>query len=218
MLLALPLCVYYLWYCLEFNHGRPALPSAEWLRDFPAPTATSVGIVAGWLAFQALLQIAAPGRWTEGPELPDGTRLAYKMNGWSAWWITWSAIAAALGLGLFPPTILADQFGPLITTANMVAFLLSLYLYRHGRKFAAPYERATGNPIYDFWLGSALNPRIGRFDLKLFCEARPGLIAWVAIDLSLAAKQHALNGFVSVPMILVCLFQFWYVADYFFHE
>jgi hypothetical protein len=63
-----------------------------------------------------------------------------------------------------------------------------------------------------------LNPRLGNFDLKLFCEARPGLILWVLIDLSLAAKQYELNGAVTTPMILVCAFQFFYIADYYFHE
>jgi protein-S-isoprenylcysteine O-methyltransferase Ste14 len=40
----------------------------------------------------------------------------------------------------------------------------------------------------------------------------------VAIDLSLAAKQYALHGVVTTPMLLVCAFHVWYVADYFFHE
>ena len=36
-----------------------------------------------------------------------------------------------------------------------------------------------GNFIYDFFIGRELNPRIGSFDLKIFCELRPGLIGWV---------------------------------------
>lgn len=34
--------------------------------------------------------------------------------------------------------------------------------------------------IYDFFTGHELNPRIGSFDLKYFCELRPGLIGWVS--------------------------------------
>lgn len=37
-----------------------------------------------------------------------------------------------------------------------------------------------GNPLYDFFIGRELNPRIGNFDLKYFCELRPGLIGWVS--------------------------------------
>lgn len=36
-----------------------------------------------------------------------------------------------------------------------------------------------GNSVYDFFLGRELNPRLGSFDFKYFCELRPGLIGWV---------------------------------------
>jgi delta14-sterol reductase len=218
LLLTLPPLVYYLWICLEFYDGRLVLPSPELLRHVPAPTPTSMAIFVGWFAFQALLQIYAPGKWIEGTPLADGTRLKYKMNGWFVWWFTWLVLALGVILHLFSPTILADQFGPLLSTTNVFTYLLSSYLYWHGKRFATKHERITGNVIYDFWLGSGLNPRLGDFDLKLFCEARPGLIGWVAIDLSLAAKQYELYGVVTLPMILVCFFHFWYIADYYFHE
>lgn len=34
--------------------------------------------------------------------------------------------------------------------------------------------------LYDFFKGRELNPRIRNFDLKFFCEMRPGLIGWVS--------------------------------------
>ena len=218
MLCGLPLLVYYIYLCLAFNHGNLAWPSTDILKAIPAPTMTSVAIVAGWLAFQVLLQISMPGKWLEGPILSDGTRLKYKMNGSKAWWITWLALAVGVATHLFSPTILADQFGALLTTANLAAYIFSLYLFWHGKRFAPKDERLTNNIIQDFWLGTSLNPRIKSFDLKLFCEARPGLIAWIAIDLSLAAKQLELHGYLTLPMILICAFQFWYVADYYFNE
>lgn len=218
LLVALPLLVYYLWICLEYHHGVLVWPSPEMLKQFPLPNWTSVGLVAAWLVFQSFLQVYAPGKRVEGTPLRDGTRLSYTMNGWLVWWLTWAVIAAGVALHFIPPTILADQFGPLLTTMNILTYLFSLYLYGHGKRYGTPHERVTDTPIYDFWLGTALNPRIGTFDLKLFCEARPGLIGWVAIDLSLAAKQYQLHGTVTTPMILVCLFHFWYIADYYFYE
>jgi hypothetical protein len=62
LLLALPPLVYYMWMCLEFNHGAVMMPSAQMLAWFPWPTLTSVGIVAGWFLFQGLLQVYAPAR------------------------------------------------------------------------------------------------------------------------------------------------------------
>jgi hypothetical protein len=37
-----------------------------------------------------------------------------------------------------------------------------------------------GNPIYDFFMGRQLNPRIASFDIKSFFELRPGLIGLVS--------------------------------------
>jgi protein-S-isoprenylcysteine O-methyltransferase Ste14 len=218
LLVLLPPLVYYFWICLDRFQGRLVIPTRAWFSYFPWPTATSVGMVAGWLLFQGLLQIYAPGRWVEGTPLLDGRRLRYKLNGWASWWTTWAVLAAGVAGGLIPATILADQFGPLLTTVNIVTYLFAFYLYFHGRRRGTRSERVTGNPVYDFWLGTALNPRVGNFDLKLFFEARPGLIGWVAIDLSFAAKQLAVHGRLTTPMILVCAFHFFYVADYYFHE
>jgi protein-S-isoprenylcysteine O-methyltransferase Ste14 len=218
LLVALPPLVYYIWICLTFFDGKLVRPGVDLVRYFPMPTVTSASIAAGWLVFQGLLQIFAPGKSIEGPPLSDGSRLTYKMNGWFCWWFTWACLAAGVAIGWIPSTILADQFGPLLTTMNIFAYAFCLYLYLHGRTRGTRHERVTGNPIYDFWLGTSLNPRVGPFDLKLFCEARPGLIGWVAIDLSLAAKQYQRLGTVTAPMILICVFHFWYIADYYFHE
>src|SRR5262245_6412709 len=113
LLVILPTLVYYIWFCLAFNRGQLMLPSLDMLDRFPLPTATSVAIVVGWLIVQALLQVYAPGNWVEGTPLPDETRLKYKMNGWSAWLITWTVLVVGVALQLLPPAILADQFGAL---------------------------------------------------------------------------------------------------------
>jgi Delta24(24(1))-sterol reductase len=169
LLAALPPLVYYFWICLQYFGGRLVFPTPGLLHYFPRPTATSAGILASWLVFQALLQIYAPGQWTEGMPLPGGSgaRLHYKMNGWVSWWITWIVLAAAMAVGAIPPTLLADQFGPLMTTANIFTFVFCVYLYRRG-KAADRAGRITGNAVEDFWLGKELNPRLGTFDLKLF--------------------------------------------------
>jgi protein-S-isoprenylcysteine O-methyltransferase Ste14 len=218
MLLALPPFVYYLWYCLAFNHGHLAAPSLDMVRRFPVPTVTATAVVGGWLIFQAVLQVCTPGKQVQGPLLSDGTRLTYKMNGWLAWWLTWVVLVAGFAGQFYSPAAVADQFGALLTTTNIFTYAFCIYLYWRGKRFGTRSERITNNVIYDFWLGTALNPRIGNFDLKLFFEARPGLIAWVVLDLAFADKQFQLNGFVSLPMILVCAFHFWYVADFFAHE
>lgn len=46
--------------------------------------------------------------------------------------------------------------------------------------FFTQFSLCLGNPLYDYFIGRELNPRIGNFDLKYFCELRPGLIGWVS--------------------------------------
>jgi protein-S-isoprenylcysteine O-methyltransferase Ste14 len=181
------------------------------------PTTTSVAIYAGWFLFHAIMQIYAPGPWKDGTPLQDGTRLSYRMNGWFTWWFTWALIVGGVLLHWISPTILYDQFGPLLTTVNIFTFVFCVYLYIHGKR-SGREEQVSGNLLYDYFMGTALNPRNGRFDWKFFCEARPGLIGWVAINLSMAAKQYQLHGTITTPMILVNVFHFWYIADYYFHE
>jgi delta14-sterol reductase/lamin-B receptor len=74
------------------------------------------------------------------------------------------------------------------------------------------------NSLYNFFMGRELNPRIGTFDWKYFCELRPGLIGWTIINISMACKQYHSLGEVSVPMYLVNFMQALYTWDALYHE
>lgn len=221
-MIALPPLTYYFWICISRFDGAFIFPTSRqaWsslLAMLPAPTGASLILYFGWFALQAMLQVAAPGKVLQGLPLADGSRLSYRMNGWFSFCSTFVVAGALVATGWISPTVLYDQFGPLLTTANLFAFALAVFMYLLGKRSRTP-ERRSGNLLYDYFLGTALNPRIGSFDLKLFCESRPGLILWVLIDLSMAAEQYRRQGAVTTPMLLVIAFQFLYVADYFFYE
>ena len=105
---------------------------------------------------------------------------------------------------MLSPTAAYDEFGPLLTTVNLVAFALAAALCAQGRRAGS----TTGDPIRDYFVGTTLNPRVGGFDLKFFCESRPGLILWVVFNLSFAAARHQRHGTVTLAMLLVNAFQF----------
>ena len=221
LLLVLPAVVYFLWICLTFFGGALVVPTSvaelhAMMSRIPAPTTTAVALYGAWIVLQVLLQLIAPGPWQRGQPLADGSRLRYRMNGWWSFCITLAAIVGAARLGWVSPTAAYDHFGPLLTTANLVAFAFAAVLYLRERHAAD--RRATGHPIADYYAGVSLNPRVRDFDLKFFCEGRPGLILWVLFDLSFAAAQYERHGTITTPMILVVAFQVAYVADYFFHE
>jgi steroid 5-alpha reductase family enzyme len=222
LMVLLPPLVYYMWICVAFYGGDLQIPTnaaalGAFVSHITLPGWQSWAIVAGWYALQIGLQLWAPGKWVEGTRLRDGSRLKYKMNGWFSWWFTIIGAALLWYFHVLPGRILADRFGELLTIINIGAFVLSGYLYWYGRKWPKGESNA-GTLIYDYFMGTALNPRSGSFDFKLFFEARPGLILWVLINFSFMAMQYDLHGTVTLPMILVCAFHFLYIADYYFNE
>jgi protein-S-isoprenylcysteine O-methyltransferase Ste14 len=217
LMVLLPPLVAYLWMCARAG-GALRMPDRAMLAEVPLPTPRAALALVGWVAVQAALQHLLPGRRVHGVPLEDGRRLDYVMNGWASFWLTWVVLAGLVVADLVRPARLYDEIGPLLATTNLATFAFCLYLYRHGRRYPDEGSREPGGPVRRYFMGASRNPRVGAFDWKLFFEARPGLIGWVAIDLACAAKQWELHGRLSGPMVLVCAMQAWYVADYFFHE
>ena len=222
LMVALPPLVYYLWICVTYYQGELVFPdnAAAWLQFWAhvsPPTWKAAGLYGVWFLTQAALQVWAPGPTVQGMELPDGSRLDYRMNGMFSFLFTLGVVVVLVALGWLDATILYDQLGPLLTVVNVFTFAFAGFLYFWGLK-GADWERPTGRPFYDYFMGTALNPRIGSLDIKLFCEARPGMVFWMLMNLSIAAKQYELHGTVTVPMLLVVGFQSIYLIDYFIHE
>jgi protein-S-isoprenylcysteine O-methyltransferase Ste14 len=67
-------------------------------------------------------------------------------------------------------------------------------------------------------IGRELNPRIGKFDIKFFTELRPGLIMWLAFNVCFGICQWVELGRLTYSMILVNVFQGWYVIDALINE
>ncbi|CAG5127396.1 unnamed protein product [Candidula unifasciata] len=172
-------------------------------------------IFLGWFFFQAFLAVLPVGRVIEGQPLKSGGRLQYRCNGFFALVVSLLLLATAVYFEC-PMTKVIDKFIPLLTSAIIFSFILSIFLYVKSR-YASPSKLApggnTGNVIYDFFIGRELNPRIGPLDLKFFCELRPGLIGWVVLDWLMVVKAYQETGTVSPNLALVTLFQTLYVAD-----
>ena len=164
----------------------------------------------------------APGPTVLGSELPDGSKLKYKLNGFTTFLTCISIFAWTTyhhGIGMF--LWIADHYFGLATSAMTIAgamsTLLYFYSYRSDKVIVAEGGNS-GYPHYDFWIGRELNPRILGLDLKFICELRPGLFGWIVLNTSLMAKQYSLHGSVSNSMVLVYLGQFYYVFDAIWNE
>lgn len=221
-LLFLPAWV--LFVILQVNLEDPSLsnfpPPLPPLEAFWDPQA--LGFVILWILFQVLLYILPVGKLSEGMPLRSGERLKYRTNGFFAIVVSALAVAAAVHQSV-DLTYVHSRFLQLATATFIISVLLSIYLYIRSR-YAAPEQLAlggnSGNVVYDFFKGHELNPRIKSFDLKFFCEMRPGLIGWCLINFAMALaemKQQGLDA-PSYSMILVNLFQLLYVVDGLWNE
>jgi hypothetical protein len=155
------------------------------------------------------------GRTVQGTMLRDRTRLTYKINGLYAFVISHLLFIIGYFYLKLPFTFVYDKFLALATAAFFFSFVLAVYLYikSFDRKALLALGGNSGNVVYDWFIGRELNPRVGNFDWKVFCEMRPGLIGWAMINYCMMAKQYEIHGFVTTSMILVCLFQTWYILD-----
>ncbi|KAI4181212.1 MAG: hypothetical protein LQ346_006847 [Caloplaca aetnensis] len=187
------------------------------------------GFVLAYYLFSLILQAALPGLVVQGVQLRSGGRLEYKFNAFSSA-VTVLSIAA-VGTYLQGPdfplwSFIWDNYVQLITVNLGIAFCLATFVYyrsfsvkagnKHKRELAAGGH--SGNIIYDWFIGRELNPRItipiiGTIDIKAFCELRPGMLGWVLLDLAFVVHQYKLYGFVTDSIILITLFQSFYVFD-----
>lgn len=221
-LLFLPAWVLFL--ILQVNLEDPSLT------NFPPPVpllesfwdAQALGFVILWILFQALLYVLPVGKLSEGMPLRSGERLKYRTNGFFAIAASAVVVAVAVHQGI-DLTYIHSNFLQLATATLLISVLLSVYLYVRSQ-YATPDQLAlggnSGNLMYDFFKGRELNPRIKNFDLKFFCEMRPGLIGWCLINFAMALaemKQQGLDA-PSYAMILVNLFQLLYVVDGLWNE
>ena len=130
------------------------------------------------------------------------------------------AVGAAF-LGYLDLTIIADHWEGLLVAMNIYGILLATLCLIKGHVTPSyPGDsRYSGSLIADYFIGIELNPRLGKlFDLKLFHNGRPGIIAWTLIDISYAAAQYRDLGHISNSMWVVILLHLIYVVDFFVNE
>ncbi|NXC69633.1 LBR protein, partial [Anhinga anhinga] len=222
LIFLLPATVFYLLLMVKQDDPSlmnfpPPLPKLESLWE-----ARVFGVFLLWFFLQALFYLLPIGKAVEGLPLSSGRKLQYRINGFYAFILT----AAALGTLLFfqfELHYLYDHFMQFAVSAAAFSMVLSIYLYIRSLKVPEEELAPGGNSgyfIYDFFTGHELNPRIGSFDLKYFCELRPGLIGWVVINLAMLLAEMKIHNqsMPSLSMILVNSFQLLYVVDALWNE
>jgi len=189
---------------------------------FPSFNIRTLYLYIFWLSFQFILAVGLPGPYAYGQATPAGHVLKYKVNGLRVWFLThFLFIFCGWYLKLFPLSIIYDEWGPLLWSALLYGYCLAVFAYIKGCFFPSHPDdvKYSGSIWYDMFMGIELNPRFGDwFDFKLFHNGRPGIVAWTLINLSMAAKQYQIHGFVTNSMIGVNILHAIYVVDFFWNE
>lgn len=177
-------------------------------------------ILVVFAALQLLFMKVLPGPYYHGPITPKGNIPIYKANGLVAFATTLLLFyLAAFQWGLFSPTIIYDNFGPLLGAINLFSLFFCLLLYIKGRYYPSSSDAGTsGNFIFDYYWGTELYPRLCGWDVKMFTNCRFGMMSWGLIIISFAAKQYEHYGFLSDSMAVAVALQLLYIAKFFLWE
>jgi len=224
MMIGFPLLMYYMWIGATYYDGKFPTPSdGESLVDFGKrmgrmvytgafPSLKAWAMYWIFFIFEGVCYLYLPGVWIKGKPLPHagGKRLDYYCSGmWSLY--TTIAVAALLHFtGVFKLYEVIDNFGPLMSVAIISGFVVSFAAY-----FSAVYRgaqhRMTGYPVYDFFMGAELNPRMfGILDFKMFFEVRLPWYMLFLISLGTAARQYEQFGSVSGEVAFLVMAHFLY--------
>jgi delta14-sterol reductase len=176
-----------------------------------------------WFFGNLGLQYALPGAVREGVPLRDGTRLKYKQNATETYLAILSYCAFMTyreGFSWSLWTWIWENQLQIITATIIFAIAQAFYTYISS--FFTDEHLAeggnTGNLLYDWFIGRPLNPRIGNWDLKVFCELRPGMMMWPLLNFAHLAHQYNTFGRVTDSIVLVNIFHLWYVVDSYINE
>jgi delta24(24(1))-sterol reductase len=206
MMICFPLLMYYMWIGATYYDGRlPVRSDGQTFGEFFAhlgnlvyegafPSLKAWTIYWTFFIFEGLCYILLPGITMMGRPLPHlgGKQLPYYC---SAVWAFYVTIIGALLLhvtGLFKLYTIVDEFGPLMSVAILSGFIVSFIAYFSALARGAQH-RMTGYPIYDFFMGAELNPRMfGTLDFKMFFEVRLPWYILLLVTMGTAARQYEL--------------------------
>lgn len=177
-------------------------------------------IIGVFALIQLVLMRILPGKKYHGPLTPMVNTPEYTDNGLLAYVISLAAFFdLSYGAGLFNAGIVYDHFGEILGALNISALLFCLFLYFKGRFWPSSSDNGTsGNPVFDYYWGTELYPRILGWDVKMFTNCRFGMIGWSLAVLSFAAAQHERDGFLAPAIAVSAGLQAIYLFKFFLWE
>lgn len=187
----------------------------------------AVSVILGYSVWALVLMVVVPGPKKEGPTTGEGNVPVYKDNGLACYSITMVAfviLTAALKITGRTPTVIYDRLDEFIVTMTVVSNLFCLVLNVKGRLWPSSTDSgSSGNPIFDYFWGLELHPRILGVDVKVFTNCRFGMTVWPLLVCIYALKSYELHGepvdsaWVSAALQLVYATKFFHWESGYMH-
>ncbi|OQE41446.1 hypothetical protein PENCOP_c005G06577 [Penicillium coprophilum] len=224
LMIGFPLLMWYMWIGATYYDGKLPLPKSEetWA-DFGKhlcylvytgafPHLRAWRIYWTYYIFEAACYLFMPGFKCHGKPLRhlEDRSLEYYCSAYTSLYLTIFVMAVLHCTGLFPIYTILDEFGPLMSVAILSGFLASFFAYFSAFARGAEH-RITGYPIYDFFMGAELNPRLfGILDFKMFYEVRIPWFMLLGLSCAAATRQYELYGYVSGEVLFLLMAHFLY--------
>lgn len=224
MMIGFPLLMWYMWIgatyydghlpvrALGQNWGSFVSHLAHLVYTGAFPSLRAWAIYWTFFIFEGICYLYMPGVYSKGKPLPHlgGKKLDYYCSGVSSFYFTIAVALVLHATGLFKLYTLMDEFGPLMSVAIISGFLVSIVAYVSAL-YRGAQHRMTGYPIYDFFMGAELNPRIFEWlDFKMFFEVRLPWFILFFVSLGAAARQYEQLGYVTGEVSFVLMAHFLY--------
>lgn len=224
MMIGFPLLMWYMWIGATYYDGKFPTPEAgQSFVDFSKhmgslvyegafPSIYAWKIYWTFFIFEAACYCLLPGVWTYGKPLAHlgGKQLKYYCSGIWSFYTTIVVLGVMHFTGVFKLYTLIDEFGPIMSVAIISGYLVSIVAYFSALARGAEH-RMTGYPIYDFFMGAELNPRMfGILDFKMFFEVRIPWFILFGLSCGAAARQYEQYDYVSGEVGFIVMAHFLY--------
>lgn len=215
--------MYYLWICLEFFDGGLFLPGSlaevpDFVKSYfgfivshAMPNLEAAVIFYSFFFLQVVLALTLPGVYVKGLPVPSENNKVYTYlcNAVWCWYVTFGILFGLQYCDVFRLSRIQELHGPMMSVVILTSDVIALVIYYFGILLGKS-TRMSGEFIYDFFMGSWLNPRIGSFDLKMWAEIRVSWMQLFILTLSAAFKQYETLGHLTGGMWLIVYSQYLY--------
>ncbi|XP_033738870.1 7-dehydrocholesterol reductase-like [Pecten maximus] len=178
-------------------------------------------ILIGYSIWALFLMAFLPGEKVEGPVTPKGNVPIYIDNGFKHYIVTMVTLAGltvVLKQYGMSPSVVYDRFDEILLILNIFSFIFCVFLYFKGIHSPSSTDcGSSGNPLFDYYWGTELYPRIFNFDVKVFTNCRFGMTVWGLLVAIFALKSYELYGFVD-SMFVSAFLQLAYITKFFWWE